>query len=322
MNKIKVSLVLIAISMLSVSGQVVAKVNPFNQAMALTTKYMPAAMVKMWDTEHLTWRAQLLHAACTNDFHGINQEINASFSLVHDYILDQAILNGELSEDSVKLALQDAAKLHYKIYSSAYRYGYTYRIKVLQKYHPEINPILCDDAKKMSKQYLADNAPMLPWQHTGRLKNETWRANIFAMRIMNKRFFPAYLARQRQFGHLVDAQIYTMIKNDIKTYELFAEVTGSYAFQDLLTDEIAKAYKLARNKKLPNSPWLVIYTKKAAVWATQAYMQSTISVLKRAEEKYPDIYQDIKQHMDSYIELQLNELEAEKERLKQRITTN
>ena len=67
---------------------------------------------------------------------------------------------------------------------------------------------------------------------------------------------------------------------------------------------------------------IAIYTKKAAVWATQAYMQSTISVLKRAEEKYPDTYQDIKQHMDSYIELQLNELEAEKERLKQRTATN
>ena len=51
-------------------------------------------------------------------------------------------------------------------------------------------------------------------------------------------------------------------------------------------------------------------------------MQSTISALKRAEEKYPNIYQDIKQHMDSYIELQLNELEAEKERLKQRTATN
>jgi hypothetical protein len=318
MNKLKVSLVFLAISMVSMSENVAAKINPFNQAMALTTKYMPAAMLKMWDTEHLTWRAQLLYAACTNDFYGISQEINASFSLVHDYILDQAILNGELSEDSVKLALQDAAKLHYKIYSSAYRYGYIYRIKVLQKYHPDINPALCDDAKKMSKQYLADDAPILPWQYTGRLKNETWRANIFAMRIMNKRFFPAYLARQRQFGHLIDAQIYAWMKNDIKASDLFAEVTGSYAFQNLLTDEIAKAYELARNKQLPNSPWLAIYTKKSAAWATQAYVQSTISALKRVEEQYPKIYQEIKHHTDSYIELQLNGLGAERERIKQR----
>jgi hypothetical protein len=322
MNKIKVSLVLIATIMLSISQDALAKVNPFNQAFLLTTKYMPAAVVKMWETEHLTWRAQLLHAGCTNDFKAINQEINASFSLVHDYILDQAILNGELSDEDVKFALQDVAKLHYKIYSSAYRYGYVYRLKVLQKFHPDINPGLCDDAKKMSAQYFADETPILPWQHTGSLRNEKWRANIFAMRIMNKRFFPAYLARQRQFGYIIDAQIYALMKNDIKAYGLFTEVTGSYAFQNLLLDEIAKSYELKKNKKLQNSPWLAIYTKKAADWATQAYVQSTISALKRVDEKQPQLYQNIKRHMDSFVDLQLSRLEADKERIKQRLELN
>ena len=307
---------LIAIASFFIPNYVFANANPFNQAMALTTKYMPAAVVKMWETEHLTWRAQLLYAACTNDFHGINQEINASFPLVHDYIIDQAILNGELSDDDVKLALQDAAKLHYKIYSSAYRYGYTYRMKVLQTYHPNINPALCDNANAMAEQYPADNTPILPWQNTGNLKNEIWRANIFAMRIINKHFISAYLARQRQFGHFIDAQIYTLMKNDIKAYGLFAEVTGSDAFQDLLIDEIAKAYKLAKNKELPNSVWLAIYTKRAEAWATQAYVQSTLSALQRAEEKYPKIYRDIQHHMDSYIDLQLNRLEADKTQIK------
>jgi hypothetical protein len=322
MNKIKISLGLIAIVILSISQYAFAKVNPFNQAMALTIKYMPAAVVNMWETEHLTWRAQLLYAGCTNDFYGINQEINASFSLVHDYIIDQAILNGELSDENVKLALQDAAKLHYKIYSSAYRYGYVYRLKILQKFHPDINPVLCDGAKELSEQYLADDAPILPWQHIGNLRGEEWRANIFAMRVMNKRFLSAYIARQQQFGHIIDAQIYALMKNDTKVYDAFAEVSGSYAFQHLLSDKISQAYNLARNKKLPNSPWLSIYTKKAAGWATQAYVQSTISVLKRVKEKQPEIYQEIKQHMDSYIELQLNKLEADKERINQRLDMN
>ena len=310
-------LALIAIATLLLPSYVLAKENPFIQAMALTTKYMPDAVVKMWESEHLTWRAQLLDAACTHNFHGINQEIAASFPLVHNYIIDQAILNGELSDDGVKLALQDAAKLHYKIYSSAYRYGYTYRVNVLQEYHPDINPALCDNANVLAKHYPADSAPILPWQHTGSLKNEPWRANIFAMRIINKRFFPAYLARQRQFGHLIDAQIYALMTNDLKVYDTFAEVTGSNAFQDLLTDEMAKAYKLARNKVLPNSPWVAIYSKKAEGWAIQAYVQSTISALKRVEEKYPKIYQDIKHHMESYIDLQLNGLEADKVKINQ-----
>ena len=317
MNKRKSTGVLLATLATLISLNVYANVNPFPQATALATKYLPSAVIKMWETEHLTWRAQLLYAACTDDFQPINQEMQASFSLVHDYILDQAILNGEIVDDAVKLALQDAAKLQYKIYSSAYRYGYIHRVKILQKFHPDINPALCDDAKDMAQQFPADVQPILPWQHTGSLKGVKWRDNIFAMRIINKRFFPAYLARQQQFAHVIDAQIYAVMNNDDKSYRTFSELSKSSAFQKLLTREMSQAYQLDRSKELPSSPWISIYTYNAEKWARQAYMQSTISVLKRVEEKDPKIYQNIKRHMKSYIELQLNGLEADKARLKQ-----
>ena len=319
MNKTRKSAVFITIAMLCLSPHAFAKVNPFHQAMALTTKYMPTALANMWQTEHLTWRAQLLYAACTKDFQAINQEIQSSFSLVHDHIIDQAILNGELIDESSKPALQDAAKLHYKIYSAAYRYGYVYRNKVIQKFHPSINPSLCHDAKEMAQQYPADNLPILPWQHTGRLKGVAWRENIFAMRIINKHFSRAYRKRQQKFSHIVDAQIYALITDNDVAYSAFSDVTQGYDFKKLLVQEISQAYQLSRKKKLPSSHWVSIYTQKAEGWATQAYVQSTISALRRIEELYPEIYQDIKLHMSSYIDLQLSTLEADKAQIKQLI---
>ena len=317
MTKLKARLFLFLICAVFISPAVYANQNPFIKAMYLSDKYMRDAVVSMWSTESLSWRAQLFQTACTDDFTAINQEIAASYTLVHDHIFDQAILNGELITENDKKALEDVAKLHYKIYSSAYRYGYIYRLKVIQKFHPEINPEFCRDAEQMSQQFPSDSGVFLPSRHTGNLQNEKWRANILAMRIINKRLFPAYLKRQQQYSHLVDAQIYAMMNDDKDSYVAFSRVTRSQSYKNLLMAEIAKTRELAVNRKLPNSSWLAGYLNKAETWLWQAYAQSTISALKRIEEKYPEVYLDIKQHMGSYIELQLSVLEADKEQIKQ-----
>lgn len=315
MTKFKATL--FSLLLWAISPAIFADQNPFIKAMFLSNKHMADAVVNMWSTESQSWRAQLFQAACTDDFTAINQEIAASYSLVHDHILDQAILNGELITEDDKKALADMAKLHYKIYSSAYRYGYIYRLKVIQKFHPEINPEFCRDAEQLSQQFPSDSAVFLPWHHTGNLRNEKWRENILAMRIINKRLFPAYVKRQQQYSHLVDAQIYAMINDDKNSYVAFSEIIKSQDYKDLLMTEIAQAREFATNKKLPKSPWLAAYLNKAETWLWQAYAQSTISALRRIEEKYPEVYLDIKQHMGSYIELQLSVLEADKEQIKQ-----
>lgn len=319
MKRKSAQLLILLFSAVFVSQTAFASSNPFVQAMTLSNKYMRGAVISMWNSEHLSWRAQLFQAACTDDFTEINHEIAASFTLVHDKIIDQAILNGELITEDEKAALADMAKLHYKIYSSAYRYGYIYRLKVIQKHYPEINPEFCIDAEEMSENFPVDHAAMLPWRHTGNLRNEQWQDNIHAMRILNKYLLPAYLARQQQFNHLVDAQIYAMINDDKNSFAALAKVTTSQDYKNLLVAEVAKARELATNKKLPNSPWLAAYLTQAETWLWQAYAQSTISALQRIEEKYPKVHQKIEQHMDSYIELQRAELEADKARLKQQL---
>ena len=116
-----------AILMVLVSLNVFARVtdNPFRKSLEITEAYLPKAILTMWQSEHLIWRAQLFNHACEENTQAVTHAINAGFTLVNQVIIDQAIINHKLIDENAKLILQDRNKLYYQVFSRVYAYGYT-----------------------------------------------------------------------------------------------------------------------------------------------------------------------------------------------------
>ena len=298
---------------LNVLAEVVT--NPFRQSVDLTKKYMPQAMAAMWQSEHLIWRAQLFNAACKQDFRPVNYAINAGFPLVNQYIIDQAIMAGDLPDKKSSLILQDSNKLYYKIFSEVYSYAYIKRLRIIQHFHPAITTDLCTFAEKSVEKYRAVHLPILPWQITNQAEFKTWRADLFSMRVVNKHFFDAFIKRLEPFAHIVDAEIYAWIQQDKPVMSAFSILSNNAKYDDLLMNEIEQVYRQAGDKALPNKLWRASYAQDADLWASQAYKLATVSALMQTKTLFPELYQDIETHTISYIKLQLSRLEASKQQL-------
>lgn len=299
-------------TLLSLNALAEISANPFRASVKITAKYIPKAIVTMWQSEHLIWRAQLFNAACGGNTQAVKHAINASFSLVNQVIIDQAIINHELIDKNAKLILQDSNKLYYRIFSRVYAYAYTKRLRIIQQYHPEVSADLCAHAEKISQQYPPDNLPILPWQITHQTGFKAWQADLFSMRVVNWHFVTAFINRQKSFAHIMDAEIYAMMQQDKKAISAFADISASYQYKHLLMKEITQAYRQVKGKKLPDKLWRASYAQAASLLANHAYKLATMSALTQIKALYPELYQGIETHASRYIKLQLSNLPASK----------
>lgn len=279
------------------------KDNPFVKATHLVNQYLPQAISQMWQSEHLSWRAQLFNARCNNDHQPLKDEINASFVLVHDYIADQSILNGELTDELTKFAVHDTAKLHYLIFTNLYRFGYLRRLEIIQHYHPQVNPRLCEYANQMSRDYPADTGVTLPWKIIDKSAETAWNKDISALRYLNRHFTQAFINHQRKYAHITDAKIYARILDNRTAFAAFDNVVSDYDYQKLFIES------LTDNEQQAASISFTVYARKLKKLSDQAYTLATASVLAHIREYYPDVYPDVEHHMRSYIELQLKTIE-------------
>lgn len=280
--------------------------NPLRKALELSDKYMPKALINMWQTEHLTWRAQLFGAACGNKLKKYRVVSNASYRLVNDFIIDQAIINDGLSDVKTTLALHDISKLHYRIFSEIYGYAYIRRLRLIQHYHPEVKLPLCQYAEEMSKKFPVDDMPTLPWKVTNLNDFSAFKADLFSMSVLNRYFIPAFINRQKPFSHIIDAKIYAQILENKAAVFAFTDFTISYKYRQLLINEISKVYKQKEDRDLNTQSLRFHYIQTASRWAEQAYGLATASALMQVKAKYPDHYQKIKAHMNSYLNLKLS----------------
>ena len=299
----------------SISLPTEATDNPFRKASAITKKYLPQAFKAMWQSEYLVWRAQLFNSACSQKQLGVSNAISSGFPLFNQYIIDQAIMNEELSDDNDKLLLQNTNKLHYLTFSKIYAFAYKRRLEVIQHYHPDITSKLCQHAATTSKQYPADERPMLPWKTNHLTQQNVWRADLFSMRVVNKYFTSAFIERQAPFANIIDAEIYARIAQDEQAIIALTEISEGYQYGTLLMKNINKAYKKATNKPLTDKYWRPIYAQDASMLASQAYKLATISALMQIKALYPELTSRIETHMSSYIKLQLSTLDENKMRL-------
>jgi hypothetical protein len=306
-----------AVLMLLVSLNVFAGVtdNPYRKSHEITKAYLPKAILTMWQSEHLIWRAQLFNRACEENTQAVNHAINAGFSLVNQVIIDQAIINHELIDENAKLILQDSNKLYYQIFSRVYAYAYTKRLQIIQQYYPEISADLCAHAKTISQQNPSDDLPIVPWQRTDQTEFKAWRADLFSMRVVNQHFVAAFIKRQQAFAHIIDAEIYAMMQQDEKAISAFSALSNSYQYNHLLMEEITQAYSKIKGKKLPGELWRAGYAQTANLSATHAYKLATISALRQIRALYPKLYQRIEAHAISYVKLQLSTLQESKSQL-------
>ncbi len=301
--------------------------NPFKHSLTITKKYMPKAFAAMWQSEHLLWRAQLFKAACEQNKQSLKYAINAGFPLVNQFITDQAAINSELNqivglsgehaltdETAAKL-LHDSNKLYYRIFSEVFAYGYIRRLQIVQHFHPDVSGDLCAHAKKIASEYVVDEVLVSPWQMTEHTEFEAWQGDLFSMTIVNKYFTSAYIARQKPFGHIVDANIYAMMQKNEQAESAFSKMIHSYEYSSLLLKEITQAYQDDKGSVLPVHRWRAEYAFDASVWASQAYTLATLSTLRQINELYPEHYQQIEKHMTSYVDLQLSSLAEANEQL-------
>ena len=180
---IQLGTALVASVAISVSAQV--NDNPFRHTLEITQKYLPKALKSMWQSEHLVWRAQLFNSACNEQALGVSSVINASFGLFNQYIIDQAIMNKELANDDEQLILQDSNKLYYLLFSQIYTSAYKKRLQIIKQYYPDISEELCLHALTLAEKYPTDDQPILPWQSTEKAEKNTWRADLFSMRVLS-----------------------------------------------------------------------------------------------------------------------------------------
>jgi hypothetical protein len=306
-----------AIFMVLVSLNVFAGVtdNPFRKSLEITKAYLPKAILTMWQSEHLIWRAQLFNRACGENTQAVNHAINAGFPLVNQIIIDQAIINHQLIDENAKLILQDSNKLYYQIFSRVYAYAYTERLRIIQQYYPEISADLCAHAKTISPQYPSDDLPIVPWQLPDQSEFKVWRADLFSMRVVNQHFVAAFIKRQQVFAHIIDAEIYAIMQQDEKAISAFSALSNSYQYNHLLMEEITQAYSKIKGKKLPGELWRAGYAQTANLSATHAYKLATISALRQIRALYPKLYQRIEAHAISYVKLQLSTLQESKSQL-------
>jgi hypothetical protein len=285
--------------------------NPFRKSLEITKAYLPKAILTMWQSEHLIWRAQLFNRACGENTQAVNHAINAGFPLVNQVIIDQAIINHQLIDENAKLILQDSNKLYYQIFSRVYAYAYAERLRIIQQYYPEISADLCAHAKIIAQQYPPDDLPIVPWQLTEQSDFKVWRADLFSMRVVNQHFVAAFIKRQQPFAHIIDAEIYAMMQQDKKAISAFSTLSNSYQYNHLLMKEITQAH----SKKLPDELWRAGYAQTANLSATHAYKLATISALRQIRALYPKLYQRIETHAISYVKLQLSRLQESKSQL-------
>ena len=311
-KKYIISLSVVAIILLPLNVLAKTSANPFRTAVKITTKYMPKAIITMWQSEYMIWRAQLFSTACGGNTQSVKHAINAGFSLVNQAIIDQAIINHELIDENAKLTLQNSNKLYYHIFSRVYAYAYIKRLRIIQQYHSEVNTDLCAYAETISQQYRSDELPILPWKITHQTASKAWQADLFSMRVVNQHFVAAFINRQKSFAHIIDAEIYAMMQQDEKAMSAFSDISHSYQYENLLMQKIAQAYSQVKGKELPNKLWRASYAQSANLWASQAYKMATISALMQIKALYPELYQDIETHALSYIKLQLSTLQASK----------
>ncbi|MBA6389782.1 hypothetical protein H4J38_03200 [Colwellia sp. BRX10-3] len=289
--------------------------NPYRKSLDITKKYLPEAIAAMWQSEYLVWRAQLFNSACSQNQQAVKNTINSSFPLFNQYIIDQAIINKTLTDDSEKLILQNSNKLYYLIFSEVYAFAYKKRLQIIKQYHPEITLDLCTHAKKSSQQYPAYEQAIMPWQTTNQLEVNTWRAELFSMRTVNKYFINAFMTRQKPFANIIDAEIYARIQQDEKAIIAFTDISESYRYGALLMKEIAKAYTKTKGRELPDKLWRPIYAQEASLLASRAYKLATVSALMQLKALYPELSPRIEAHMLSYVKLQLSTLDQDKKRL-------
>jgi hypothetical protein len=306
-----------AIFMVLVSLNVFAGVtdNPFRKSREITNIYLPKAILTMWQSEHLIWRAQLFNRACAENTQAVKHAINAGFTLVNQVIIDQAIINHQLIDENAKLILQDSNKLYYQIFSRVYAYAYTKRLRIIQQYYPEISADLCAHAKTISQQYPSDDLPIIPWQRTDQTEFKAWRADLFSMRVVNQYFVSAFIKHQQPFAHIIDAEIYAIMQQDEEAISAFSALSDSYQYNHLLMKEITQAYSEVKGKKLPDQLWRARYAQAANLSAKYAYKLATISALRQIRALYPELYQRIETHAISYVELQLSTLQVSKAQL-------
>lgn len=289
--------------------------NPFRKSLEITKAYLPKAILTMWQSEHLIWRAQLFNRACEQNTQAVKHAINAGFVLVNQVIIDQAIINHQLIDENAKLILPDSNKLHYQVFSRVYAYAYTKRLRIIQQYYPEISADLCAHAKTISQQYPSDDLPIVPWQLTDQSEFKVWQADLFSMRVVNQHFVAAFIKRQQAFAHIIDAGIYAMMLQDEKAISAFSALSDSYQYNHLLMKEITQAYSEVKGKKLPGELWRASYAQAANLLAMQAYKLATISALRQIRALYPELYQRIETHAISYVKLQLSRLQVSKSQL-------
>ncbi|MBA6297667.1 hypothetical protein [Colwellia sp. MB02u-9] len=314
-NKRVVSFSVIFMALVSLNVFAGVTDNPFRKSLEITEAYLPKAILTMWQSEHLIWRAQLFNRACEENTQAVKHAINAGFTLVNQVIIDQAIINHQLIDENAKLILQDSNKLYYQVFSRVYAYAYTERLRIIQQYHPEISADLCAHAKTISQQYPSDDLPIVPWQLTDQTEFKTWQADLFSMRVVNQHFVAAFIKRQQAFAHIIDAEIYAMMQQNEKAISAFSALSGSYQYNHLLMKEITQAYSEVKGKKLPDELWRASYAQAASLSATYAYKLATISALRQIRVLYPELYQRIEAHTISYVKLQLSRLKMSKSQL-------
>ena len=298
---------------ISVSAQV--NDNPFRHSLEITQKYLPKALKSMWQSEHLVWRAQLFNSACNEQALGVSSVINASFGLFNQYIIDQAIMNKELANDDEQLILQDSNKLYYLLFSQIYTSAYKKRLQIIKQYYPDISEELCLHALTLAEKYPTDDQPILPWQSTEKAEKNTWRADLFSMRVVYKHFIKAFYDRQKSFAEIIDAELYAIITEDKKATLALSDISYSHQYSALLMNNINKAYQKRTGKNLTDKNYQPIYAQTASMVATQAYRLGTFSALMQIKELYPEIFPKIEAHMTDYIKLQLSALAQDKNRL-------
>ena len=167
----------------------------------------------------------------------------------------------------------------------------------------------------MAEKYPTDDQPILPWQSTEKAEKNTWRADLFSMRVVYKHFIKAFYDRQKSFAEIIDAELYAIITEDKKAILALSDISYSHQYSALLMNNINKAYQKRTGKNLTDKNYQPIYAQTASMVATQAYKLGTFSALMQIKELYPEIFPKIEAHMADYIKLQLSALAQDKNRL-------
>ncbi|MFT5813341.1 MAG: hypothetical protein ACI9VT_001089 [Psychroserpens sp.] len=128
-------------------------------------------------------------------------------------------------------------------------------------------------------------------QTTNQLEVNTWWAELFSMRTVNKYFINAFMTRQKPFANIIDAEIYARIQQDEKFIIAFNDISESYRYTALLVEKIAKAYTKTKARELPDKLWRQIYAQEASLLASRAYKLATVSALMQLRALYLELYQ-------------------------------